>query len=505
MNVSSRESQIQIIVFFVIMLLVLLLVGVWVVRPPTDDPVNGSLGEAVAVLVVDAFEPLPGNIIPPIGDQGGSNCVVDPSGQGGWISGAGGWISGAGGWISGAGGWISGAGGWISGASQQPILDPHGRIVYNELEALLRQGGAVLQEFRIGADLADTTSPNTDWIRDVGRWGSGEDEGDIWLVAIDTDQYTTNVIGSRIEEAIQLMARQFSLNKFVINMSFAVIPCDDVLTRQDYEATLNEPQFAGFRDELIAAFIALADTANGTPLPPEVARFLASPPAEQFRQALAARQRAQFDNCYRVNRDDVSQSSGESPAQQPSPDNTGSTDGPPVNTICSEVQPENDPLGQAFARLRTLELQSGPISLIPIAASGNRGDDFSFAPGFWPDIVSVSAFYNDPELCAGFTIPPSNAGEVQMYGMYDCLPGTSFAAPRLSLEAGVYLLRGGLVTCTDGAEATSSPPLAYLLSQDLNGNPTFEYLFNNLGRVNAATAYCQDFNAKVGVSPTPTP
>jgi hypothetical protein len=500
---TSRGSQVQIIVFFLVLLIVLGLVGIWVIRPPGDNTdSNGSdSGEAVAVLVIDAFEPLAGNPETVIGEQSDSNCIVDPSGQGGWISGAGGWISGAGGWISGAGGWISGAGGWISGASQQPILDPHGRIVYNELEALIRQGGGVLEEFHIGSDLADTATPDTDWLRDVGRWSFNEGEGDIWLVAVDTDQYTSSVIGTRIQDAVELLDRQFRVTKFVLNMSFAIVPCDDVLTLEDYEDTLNEPEFDAFHDELIAAFTALGETANGTPLPEEVVEFLDSPRAEAFRQRLVERQRNQFTNCYPVSIDGVSQGSSDTPGQQPNQDGNVGTTGLPVTTICDDVQPQNDPMGQVITRLQNAELQNGTISIIPIAASGNRGDAFSFAPGFWPEVVSVSAFYNDPELCAGFEIPPSNRGEVQMYGMYDCLPGTSFAAPRLSLEAGVYLLRGGQVLCTDGAEARSSPPLAYLLGEDANGDPTFEYLFNNLERVEAARLYCEDFNTKVGVPP----
>jgi len=498
------NSRIQIVVFFALMVIILILVGVSALRPSTNgtNSIGVDTNNTVAVLVVDAFEPLAGVTRPNIEDQADKNCIVDPTGQGGWISGAGGWISGAGGWISGAGGWISGAGGWISGASQQPILDPHGRIVYNELEALIRQGGGILQELHIGSTLADTTAPNTDWLRDVGRWDMGVDNGHLMLAGVDTDQYTSDVIAGRIEESVRLLNRQFGITRFVLNMSFAIIPCDDVLTPGQYQAFL-EQESADFQTQLQSALEALAATPDGLPLPSSAAKFLSSDDAQRFRQELREQQLAQFDTCYPL-RDDASQDAVAAQTSQPAQPNDARPNGLPLDAICAEVQPENEPLARSIAALESLEVQAGQLSIIPIAASGNRGDIFSFAPGFWPNVVSVSAFYNEPEYCAGFPLPPSNAGEVQMYGMYDCLPGTSFAAPRLSLEAGMYLMRAGTVSCA-GQEANSSPPLSYLHGRDAGGNPTFDYLFENLGRVAAATAYCEDFNTLVGVPPTPTP
>jgi hypothetical protein len=501
---AEHNNQIQVIVFFAIILIVLILVGVVAVRPPmAGDGFEGVDGNnTTAILVVDAFEPLPGFIPPRLEDQSDKNCIIDPTGQGGWISGAGGWISGAGGWISGAGGWISGAGGWISGAAQQPILDPHGRLVYNEMEALVRTGGGILTEFYIGSKLADTTTPNTDWLRDVGRWNMGADQGDILLAALDTDEYTSEVMADRIRETVELFNRRFGVTRFVVNMSFAIVPCDDVLTPGDYQEFLDE-EAPEFRAEFEAAMDALVATVGGAPLPESVAEFLDTPEAEQFRQQLVQAQGEQFDPCYPV-RDGLSTPNDSSPTNQATQPDNRQQNGLPADAICSEVQPENDPLAQSLLKLKNTELQGIPLSIIPIAASGNRGDTYSFAPGFWPEVVSVSAFYDTPEFCAGFPLPPSNAGEVQMYGMYDCLPGTSFAAPRLSLEAGVYLLRDGTVSCA-GLEAESSPPLSYLHGQDGSGNPTFEYLFNNLNRVDASIAYCNDFNAKVGIPATPTP
>jgi hypothetical protein len=497
MSSTEQSNRIQVIVFFAIIFIVLILVGAAAVRPPLN---NGSVvgleaSNTTAILVIDAFEPLPGFTPPPIEDQVDKNCLVDPTGHGGWISGAGGWISGAGGWISGAGGWISGAGGWISGASQLPILDPHGRLVYNEMEALIRQGGGLLTEFHIGSTLADTTTPNSDWLRDVGRWNMGAGQGDIMLVALDTDEYTSDVIADRIQESVGLLNRQFGITRFVLNMSFAVVPCSDVLTSEQYQEFL-DTESPEFQTEFKAAMEALVATRVGSPLPESVAKFLSSREAEQFRLGLLAKRWGQFDKCYPVRDGDSKSQSAQSDVKR--------QNGLPADMICVAVQPANEPIAQAILKLENAEAQASPFSIIAIAASGNRGDVYSFAPGFWPDVVSVSAFYETPEFCSGFPLPRSNKGEVQMYGMYDCLPGTSFAAPRLSLEAGIYLLRSGSISCA-GLEAESSPPLSYLHGKDGSGNPTFDYLFNDLSRVDASVTYCDDFNTIVGIPATPTP
>jgi hypothetical protein len=144
-------------------------------------------------------------------------------------------------------------------------------------------------------------------------------------------------------------------------------------------------------------------------------------------------------------------------------------------------------------------------TVFSIASAGNRGDAYAFAPGYWDSVVSVSADYDGPENCpVNPTLTPnstehvlkSNSGEVEMYGVHNCIPGTSFAAPRLSAEAALYLVRGGSISC-GGSDGTSSPPMAHAA-------------FDNLTREDASKAYCQDFNALLNVPlptfvPTPTP
>jgi hypothetical protein len=138
----------------------------------------------------------------------------------------------------------------------------------------------------------------------------------------------------------------------------------------------------------------------------------------------------------------------------------------------------------------------GKLSVIPIASAGNEGRNFPYAPGLWPTVVSISAEYTGYETCstpAGASKKPSplsNNGEVAKNGMFECHAGTSFAAPRLSMEAALYLLAGGNVVCTgtlldnqkpEGISTTSSPPLAHLP-------------WDNLERRVASVRYCEDFN-----------
>ncbi len=97
-----------------------------------------------------------------------------------------------------------------------------------------------------------------------------------------------------------------------------------------------------------------------------------------------------------------------------------------------------------------------------VAAAGNTGLDYPYYPASEPSVVSVSAsFENAPFIgtitdrdCINRVIgdePCSNAGEVLMPGVIDFNGvnyfGTSFAAPRLSLRLAVYLARYGDNVC----------------------------------------------------------
>ena len=186
------------------------------------------------------------------------------------------------------------------------------------------------------------------------------------------------------------------------------------------------------------------------------------------------------------------------------------------------------------------------ILVVPIAAAGNYGNRYPFAPAYWPDVLSVSAEYSDlvnrctPPLAtpSGLTItvleqagllddianqivqlehvsdtinfearsqnavegfltahsmlPPSNDGEVRMNGVaavfpdadqtFGCLWGTSFAAPRLSYETAIFLT--DFTPPADCHNTNSALALAY-------------DEWRNYPREVAARIYCNNFNVSV--------
>src|SRR5690349_7425946 len=134
MNSKGQLQALLLIIFLIVVLGI-----VFLVQPVVGPGANrAAASDTVAVLVIDAYEPLQNSDLDWKKFEG-KNCVVTPDGQGSFISKAGGLISKA-------GGLISKAGGLISKASGLEILQPHGRLVYNEIEGLLRNQGGLLQQ-----------------------------------------------------------------------------------------------------------------------------------------------------------------------------------------------------------------------------------------------------------------------------------------------------------------------------------------------------------------------
>lgn len=98
-------------------------------------------------------------------------------------------------------------------------------------------------------------------------------------------------------------------------------------------------------------------------------------------------------------------------------------------------------------------LNKDGVVTINIAAAGNSGFPYPFAPALWPGVLSVSASTGDPGTPKA---DYSNAGEVMVSGVHPddaAVLGTSFAAPKLAFWAARYLLKKG------GCDTT--PPLAH--------------------------------------------
>jgi hypothetical protein len=505
------------ILFFLLIFaaILILVIGLQVNNNPrraTPQPASG--GAQVAILVVDAFEastvetgtePLPTVTPPPETDY----CLTTPDGEPHVIN------SGAANRpISGvANRPISGvANRPISGVSGQVLVDPHGRLVYHELESLIRNRGGSLQELHLGQQIG--AQP---WIRDIGRWQM-LDGKEILLVAVDTDGYTTEVIGPRINEAIQYFtgSSDFKVDQFVVNMSFVILPCGDLQDPVDYAAMLQQPEFEDLRKAIDTAIENGEDVLDVLVSNPQFAAF-----REQALKEMSDDYRANLASCYeRVVSDQkepndlqsAAQAQGQSITQDvtrtPTPDTTVTPIASNTQLVTERCQPllaGNDSLARGLTVLVEEPGSVGASAVIPVGASGNSGYSYAFAPGYWPNVVSVSADYTGWETCnpsvtptnAIFAPPLGNSGEVIMGGLYNCLNGTSFAAPRLSLEAAIYLSRGGAMLCTGSNSANNgvdSPPLAYIQK---DGTPIFE----DLERVEASNQYCTDFNTLM--APTP--
>jgi hypothetical protein len=159
------------------------------------------------------------------------------------------------------------------------------------------------------------------------------------------------------------------------------------------------------------------------------------------------------------------------------------------------------------------------IIVIPVAASGNDDEvRYPYFPALWPNVISVSAEYSDLANCPSQSdgqqavevlrddmiikdiesrfaqmhpsppqidesdlspVPSSNPGEIKMNGVsyvyerfnppwyfpytpvFTCIWGTSFAAPRLSLEMALFLMWDDVSSCRSPARNVSTIPLHY--------------------------------------------
>ena len=160
---------------------------------------------------------------------------------------------------------------------------------------------------------------------------------------------------------------------------------------------------------------------------------------------------------------------------------------------------------------------SASYTIIPVAAAGNEGLPYPYAPAMWNEVLSVGSPIDGKDQLglqlssfddgAGNQLQfKTNSGEVEMEGCTNYqgtqrIPGTSFASPKVSYLAALYLLQGGTVSsCTTVAGATPIvayptginpvPPLGYA---DADGN------WFNMDLQQTSDQYCSAFPASVDV------
>jgi len=362
---------------------------------------------------------------------------------------------------------------------------PHGVIVFNELSKIVDRekepSGAPINVPVSKKPGEEEFGPGWDWIRNVDIY---DHEGlSLALVGIDVSNYTTRTIASHLEQAISaLNARGYS--QFVINMSFVIMPCPD-LTQTDLDLALIQADdtYLKYR-AIIEADPDLHDLHTTLNDLGSVSNYV-----DEDGNVIGG-----VDALLRL-------------AFNP--------DLGPVRlrSYYSSLDYSNDKFTQVLndpLRSAVVELSNSNI-VFPIAASGNDGLDYPYAPAMWNTVLSVGSPIITPVVTGGATPTPmatprqlsswvdnhnqtalfyTNSGEVvaegcTTYTNTERIPGTSFAAPKLSYLAALYLLQGGLPGCTGSSSiVTPVPPLGYATE---DGN------WNNEGISTAAEEYCSIF------------
>lgn len=281
------------------------------------------------------------------------------------------------------------------------------------------------------------------------------------LEAVPVSGYRTADLIAAVRSRIDAL-RRAGYERFVVNLSFVVVPCDVVawLSAGDLDALLktydemiqNDPASA-----LKAALQGYLD-ASGS-LDPALVRsggrftmaVLSTPDLSPLRSYLVGA----FYKTINVERFSVKEQRA-------------------LATV------HGDPAWGAF-RAQYVDpgtTTGAALKVVPVGASGNgvkfldskgnlvrKGLPFPFAPALWDFVVSAGA----DEATDRF-----NAGEVTLNGSGPSLVpgsfGTSFAAPRLSALEARYLAETGSVTCG------GTPPLGYV---DLTAAPVLDLATNS--------------------------
>lgn len=341
-----------------------------------------------------------------------------------------------------ADGQVFAAGGAVFAAEGAGLVDisqetgarlAHGDLVWKKFRDVLGQiGGAQEQPDKLPAY-------GVAWMPRESVWHVGGQE--LRVVAVNAASFNTDVIRDRIRDSLILL-KDKGFKRFVLNMSFAIMPCTE-LEEEVYTRMVNEEladlkrvlQESGLDDDQVEeALKGLVETRDFY-LPP--------------------RQEGPY---------------GEEKPQLP-------------RRILEELA--GDPLRQFFQEPQP---ELAGLEIINVAAAGNAALGYPYAPALWENVLSVSApdgekrYANRGEVIAGDVVAITNrdGNPVQV-------PGTSFAAPEVSVRAALYLARGGKATCP-GGEKTTTPPLAYAPET----GP-----WDNLTLSSARVKFCHNFPANL--------
>lgn len=338
----------------------------------------------VVILVVDDFAPPSNEDSTPLEEYvEDENCAISPDGQKFGSTG--------------------------TSLVESTANEPHGVTVFNDLTQ--HDPTALFTPLPLGSN------PNQGWLKQASIWE--REQRNVIVVGVDTGRYTTSDISANIMSAITFFESGAVVNlgdgtnlsldpasRFVINMSFAIVPCELVtMTSDTYDALLaQETDLMELKDALEAL---------SPSIDPQLARQIV------------------LMNYYYTDKDRFN---------------------------------EQDKL------FSLLEGKSADPNIVLVASAGNLGEfveffPFPFAPAKWDFVVSVSSEDKETE---GEVFPPcyrnliakySNCGEIRMDGDdttdQASNRGTSYAAPKFSLRIAIALLDDELSICAPGSTATS--------------------------------------------------
>jgi hypothetical protein len=275
--------------------------------------------------------------------------------------------------------------------------------------------------------------------------------------------YRTDVIDSEIADMIDSL-RFDGINRFVINMSFAVMPCHaginaetrtvtPYMRAEDVDANTIYFDFFNYRDmHTLFPVVSLS----------EYFEFLSSQPgvvAPSFTGTdVEAYDGAQTPFADEVLPQLLSSSSGGSGTFNPQMDRFSLAKSPagsqvatldPLQALLQDLLTESEDL------LQQTDMQANEETLIviPVASAGNFGGSAGrvppLEPGSWDEVISVSASIgNDGRPWAS-----TNNGELMTVGGWHQFSdgryraGTSFSAPVESALIATYLSNNGVLVC----------------------------------------------------------
>jgi hypothetical protein len=514
--------------FITVLLLILVILVISIASVQAQD-------ERVAILVVDDFGLRPEIIVTDEAaaetddETGPLNCAVAIDGQDGFA--------------------------WGGGASMVDIFpnpQPHGVLVYEEFRLLLNDMGGTENELPSGF-------LGLDWIGNSAQWAV--DGGDILLISVDTYGYTTDLIADRIQEAIDSLQQTESINRFIVNMSFGLVPCEGIEELEvaaydkivDSDINCDDPFPNETSEPLLAALHEMKCGLQGWGDTERIFKYVEALRSIDFTNndqlkfvrsnlPLGGQLGGLWHYYYPDELGDVTECSDF--VEVLGGAWTDPTDDHPVygltlDALTASKDTDNvldfyldyDPLAQLIRRYVPDPCSDEPEPdeyphVIFVASAGNHGKDFAYAPAYWPSVISVSARYDVSNSCMPGTwrnivdyleaaggwedtglssgniaesilSPSTNSGEVIENGIahvelltklgiqapsqfpLGCLTGTSFAAPRVSIQQAVYLAPAYANVCY-GTYGGSSPPLSH---------PRWD----NLPIMEAANRYCDHF------------